>query len=262
MVLQRPATHLRLLTTMFERFACWACCQWWQLTHGLQPTYPDSRAYERQLSGVIKYAYSLHTRLHFHLRPPKTLAQHSIHVFHLTPATGCKRPTYFAPVFLLVNLLLMVAREDGSAEAGASSSGAGVWQGPVAGAIAGVLSRFVVFPSDTVKSRMQLQGTQNTKAVYNSTLHAFQRILAQEGVPGFYRGFSAIVFGVIPANMTYFGGYEMGKRFVPESWGFGRDIAVGAVAQVLAGVVFTPLDVIKERMQVRAATLGRADRPR
>lgn len=125
-----------------------------------------------------------------------------------------------------------------------------MWQGPVAGAVAGVLSRIVVFPSDTVKVRMQLQGTGSAPPLYNSTLHAFKTILGREGLGGFYRGFSAIAFGVIPANMTYFGGYELAKRVVPEAWGLRRDMAVGAVAQLAAGVVFTPIDVIKERMQV------------
>jgi hypothetical protein len=29
------------------------------------------------------------------------------------------------------------------------------------------------------------------------------------------------------------------------------DMATGAFAQVLAGVVYTPIDIVKERMQVR-----------
>jgi hypothetical protein len=31
----------------------------------------------------------------------------------------------------------------------------------------------------------------------------------------------------------------------------GGDLATGAIAQLIAGVAFTPLDVVKERMQVR-----------
>ena len=41
------------------------------------------------------------------------------------------------------------------------------------------------------------------------------------------------------------------------SSGFARDAAVGAVAQLLAGLVFTPVDIVKERLQVvQAAGAG------
>lgn len=39
---------------------------------------------------------------------------------------------------------------------------------------------------------------------------------------------------------------------MPSHWGMGADLATGAFAQVLAGVVYTPIDIVKERMQVQA----------
>lgn len=39
---------------------------------------------------------------------------------------------------------------------------------------------------------------------------------------------------------------------MPAHWGIGADMATGAFAQVLAGVVYTPIDIVKERMQVQA----------
>ena len=73
--------------------------------------------------------------------------------------------------------------------------------------------------------------------------------------------------------MAYFGGYELGKLLVPPGMGMPGDMAVGAVAQVnvctggivspfkfeseattlqlVAGAVFTPVDVVKERLQVQ-----------
>lgn len=38
---------------------------------------------------------------------------------------------------------------------------------------------------------------------------------------------------------------------MPQHWGMAGDMATGAFAQVLAGVVYTPIDIVKERMQVR-----------
>lgn len=72
-----------------------------------------------------------------------------------------------------------------------------------------------------------------------------------EGIQGFYRGFGAVLAGVVPATALYFGGYESGKRLLPADAGIVGDMFVGCYAQALAGVAFTPVDIIKERMQVR-----------
>lgn len=39
---------------------------------------------------------------------------------------------------------------------------------------------------------------------------------------------------------------------MPAEWGIGADMATGAFAQVLAGIVYTPIDIVKERMQVQS----------
>jgi hypothetical protein len=81
--------------------------------------------------------------------------------------------------------------------------------------------------------------------------------------------------GTIPANIAYYGGYELAKCYLEREQDtepsctqpltaltrsthhcraadgtFWRDAAVGAAAQLLAGVVYTPIDIIKERLQV------------
>eukprot|EP00951_Prasinocladus_malaysianus_P017132 scaffold134774_cov40-Prasinocladus_malaysianus.AAC.1 len=49
--------------------------------------------------------------------------------------------------------------------------------------------------------------------------------------------------------MAYFGGYELGKSIVPEDSGLLGNMLTGAIAQIAAGVVFNPIDILKERMQ-------------
>ena len=70
-----------------------------------------------------------------------------------------------------------------------------------------------------------------------------------EGITGFYRGFGAVLAGVVPATALYFGGYESGKRLLSPIGGVAGDMLVGCYAQALAGIAFTPIDIIKERMQ-------------
>ena len=77
------------------------------------------------------------------------------------------------------------------------------------------------------------------------------QVAAAEGAAGFYRGFGAILAGVVPASMAYFSGYESGRRLVPAGHGVLGDMAVGVWAQLVAGVVYTPIDIVKERLQVR-----------
>ena len=57
--------------------------------------------------------------------------------------------------------------------------------------------------------------------------------------------------GVVPATALYFGSYESGKRMLPADSGMVGDMLVGCYTQAIAGIVFTPVDIIKERMQVR-----------
>lgn len=48
-------------------------------------------------------------------------------------------------------------------------------------------------------------------------------------------------------------GFSWGcASLVAGGWGLGGDMLVGACAQLTGGLLFTPVDVVKERMQVRA----------
>ncbi|KAG2428620.1 hypothetical protein HYH02_014321 [Chlamydomonas schloesseri] len=143
----------------------------------------------------------------------------------------------------------------------ASTSGSNIYyslRGALAGPVAGVCSRFITYPPDTIKARLQIQGASpgGGPARYSGTWNAVAQIARQEGLHGFYRGFGAVALGSVPANMAYFGGYESAKSLVPAEWGMAGDMAVGAAAQLVAGVVFTPIDIIKERLQVAPLMAG------
>jgi hypothetical protein len=124
-----------------------------------------------------------------------------------------------------------------------------LWHGLAAGGTSAVFSRVFTYPPDTVKSRLQVQGAGGCARLYSSSADAFVKIAATEGVGGFYRGFGAIVLTVIPANMCYFSGYELGKRLTPRDWGTASDLMTATIAQTVAGVVFCPIDIVKQRVQ-------------
>lgn len=125
-------------------------------------------------------------------------------------------------------------------------------------------------PFDTVKARLQVQGTlDHATQRYASTTNAIRtvcthndtvvngqqphvQILRTEGPTALYRGFPSVAALSIPATATYFFGYEfVGKRVLPPlPSALAQDLATGLVAQLLAGLVFTGVDLVKERIQV------------
>jgi hypothetical protein len=82
-----------------------------------------------------------------------------------------------------------------------------LWHSFVAGATSGLAARIVTFPADTLKARLQIKGAlSGDVSQYRSTAAAAKHILTTEGAIGFFRGFGAVLWGVVPANLAYFGG--------------------------------------------------------
>lgn len=134
-----------------------------------------------------------------------------------------------------------------------------IWHGLLAGATSGLIARVVTYPADTLKARQQVTGALNAPQPTLRQQHSTQPPAAlhrSAGLRSLYAGFSAVLWGVVPANIAYFGGYEAGKRLVPPGWGMAGDMATGAVAQLLAGCVYTPIDTVKERLQVQPLMRG------
>jgi hypothetical protein len=87
-------------------------------------------------------------------------------------------------------------------------------------------------------------------------MDAFVKIVHREGVKGLYPGFLPLLLTVVPANMCYFGGYELGKRITPHDWGPGRDMATAIIAQSMAGIAYCPIDIVKQTVQTATVVQG------
>lgn len=119
-------------------------------------------------------------------------------------------------------------------------------------AISGVASRIFCHPIDTVKSRMQAPGggagdAGRAAATFRDVLNnTFKR----EGVRGLYRGFGAVILGGTPGTVLYLTSYEKIKGWLGE-----ENVAVhftsGILAEAVACVIYVPVDVVKERLQVQ-----------
>ncbi|KAE8658735.1 putative protein phosphatase 2c [Hibiscus syriacus] len=131
-----------------------------------------------------------------------------------------------------------------------SHDGLHFWQFMVAGSIAGSVEHMAMFPVDTVKTHMQALGSCPIKSV--GVRHALRSVLKPEGVRGLYRGIGAMGLGAGPAHAVYFSVYEVCKKYF--SGGDPNNSAAHAVSGVFATLasdaVFTPMDMVKQRLQL------------
>ncbi|CAK6950170.1 mitoferrin-1 [Scomber scombrus] len=123
-----------------------------------------------------------------------------------------------------------------------------------AGAVAGILEHTVMYPVDSVKTRMQsLQPDPN--AQYKGVYEALKRIIKTEGFFRPLRGLNITVIGAAPAHALYFACYERVKRSLSDVIQNGGNSHLangmaGSVATVLHDAVMNPAEVVKQRMQM------------
>jgi solute carrier family 25 carnitine/acylcarnitine transporter 20/29 len=90
---------------------------------------------------------------------------------------------------------------------GPDTSGLGRGSLIIAGGLAGASFWVLVYPTDVVKSVIQIDDFKNPK--YKGSLDAFGKILASEGVKGLYKGFGPAMARSVPANAACFLAYEI-----------------------------------------------------
>ncbi|XP_034188090.1 mitoferrin-1 isoform X2 [Osmia lignaria lignaria] len=121
-----------------------------------------------------------------------------------------------------------------------------------AGAFAGIMEHCVMYPLDSVKTRMQAltpgPGGGGVRAVLSS-------MIRQEGVLRPVRGMSAMVVGAGPAHALYFSCYEFIKNKILSSREHSELNLVaygtaGCVATLLHDGVMNPAEVVKQRLQM------------
>ncbi|XP_073144495.1 uncharacterized protein [Henckelia pumila] len=123
----------------------------------------------------------------------------------------------------------------------------------IAGSVAGMVEHMAMFPVDTVKTQMQVLGSCPIRSA--SVKQALQSILRSDGLRGLYRGIGAMGLGAGPAHAVYFSVYELCKK------NFSGGNPNNSVAHALSGVcatvasdaVFTPMDMVKQRLQLSSS---------
>ncbi|KAK2457875.1 S-adenosylmethionine carrier 1, chloroplastic/mitochondrial [Trifolium repens] len=111
-----------------------------------------------------------------------------------------------------------------------------LYEGCIAGGVAGVAVEAVLYPIDTIKTRLQV---------------------ARGGVnivfKGLYSGLAGNLAGVLPASAIFIGVYEPAKQklleIFPENLSALAHIAAGAIGGAASSLVRVPTEVVKQRIQ-------------
>ncbi|KFM22815.1 putative mitochondrial carrier C8C9.12c [Auxenochlorella protothecoides] len=152
----------------------------------------------------------------------------------------------------------MNARMDAEASISGQDDGESVYDGlpfyqhMMAGALAGIGEHVVMFPVDTIKTRMQALAHPGQQ-LHLSVRHAMRAVLRREGVAGLYRGVTAMALGAGPGHALYFATYEKAKHLYGGNRKGHQLVATagaGATATIVNDACMTPWDVVKQRMQV------------
>lgn len=123
----------------------------------------------------------------------------------------------------------------------------------LASSCASLFSRILCHPIDTLKARMQAESSVDKFG--RSSFQVLGRLVRREGIGGMYRGFGAVAVVGTPAGMIYLTTYEVTKGdSTSPLWHF----VCGLIAEAAACVLFVPVDVVKERLQVAESSKGGA----
>ena len=139
-------------------------------------------------------------------------------------------------------------------------------------ATAGIISRILTHPLDTAKTRLQANNT------YKGPIDALRRTYKHEGIRALYRGLNAVIVGGTPGTILYLTGYAYWRDTIssavsawnerddtistsardnnkPASLSQGEEFTVhfmsGMLAETVCCIIYVPVDVVKERMQVQ-----------
>ncbi|CAH1159218.1 unnamed protein product [Phyllotreta striolata] len=119
-----------------------------------------------------------------------------------------------------------------------------------AGAMAGFMEFLVMFPIDTVKTRMQSISFKGSSNIFK----VLMKMVKTEGIFSPIRGMSAVAVAAGPAHALYFSSYEFFKentrRVVRLHDSFYHGIA-GSTATLFHDAVMNPSEVVKQRMQMK-----------
>jgi len=124
----------------------------------------------------------------------------------------------------------------------------------VCGGVGGLYAVLIGHPFDTVKVRLQTQGT-----LYRGMLHCFAKTIRHEGVFGLYKGMTAPMVSIIPIFAVSFWGYKFFKNLFgikrAEDYRLYQYFIAGGCSAIATTVVMTPGERVKCLLQIQSNSM-------
>ncbi|TMW65845.1 hypothetical protein Poli38472_003610 [Pythium oligandrum] len=129
------------------------------------------------------------------------------------------------------------------------------------GAFSGIFSATAITPAEVIKCKLQFQRGRLGKGEYSGPFDCLRKVVRQEGVPGLFRGLSALLLRDVPFNFFFFGCYEAYTSAFASALGKASKeelnplfiLTAGGMAGATGWSVVFPADVLKSYMQTAAS---------
>uniref|UniRef100_A0A8D8XW67 Citrate transport protein n=1 Tax=Cacopsylla melanoneura TaxID=428564 RepID=A0A8D8XW67_9HEMI len=121
-------------------------------------------------------------------------------------------------------------------------------KGIIAGGITGGIEICITFPTEYVKTQLQLDG-KGAEKKYTGIWDCAKKTVHSHGVFGLYRGLSVLLYGSIPKSAVRFGAFEQFKNQAVDSQGNlspGMRVLCGLGAGIAEAILaVTPMETVK-----------------
>ncbi|KAI9505433.1 mitochondrial ornithine carrier protein [Coemansia spiralis] len=122
------------------------------------------------------------------------------------------------------------------------------------GSLAGMMGKFVEYPFDTVKVRLQTSESQ----VFSGTIDCLKQTWQNEGFRGFYRGLTSPLVGAMAENALAFYAYNRIQTAIRKiadtpneaDLSLPQLFASGGLSGTLCAFVISPVELVKCKLQV------------
>jgi len=125
-----------------------------------------------------------------------------------------------------------------------------LWKATLAGAITGTIEASIMYPTEFVKTQLQLQGKQHPPK-FNSPIDCAMVTIREHGPLGLYRGLSSLIVGSAPKVAVRFTAFEQAKSYLKDADGklsAGSSMLAGLFAGACEAVLaVTPMETIKTK---------------
>ncbi|KAF6036009.1 hypothetical protein EB796_005678 [Bugula neritina] len=85
-------------------------------------------------------------------------------------------------------------------------------KGIIAGGLTGGIEICITFPTEFVKTQLQLDQKTGATKKYNGIFDCVRQTVRAHGVLGLYRGLTVLLYGSIPKSAVRFGSFEEFKK--------------------------------------------------